>query len=413
MQCGGWKVKNEGEIRMKKTISVVALASLFAAGSAMATGYRIPEQSVDSTAKVGASIASADSADAAYYNPAGMSDLADTWQVEGTATYLHLTSIDYADNAIPQFDGSSEKENFLLPTFFVVSPDYNNFRFGFSLTETYGLQKRWNDPYPRASAQKFSLTVFEFNPTASYKINEMFSIGAGVRILYNEATVSTNAAAFGQNSLYLDGDTVEWGYNLAVDAKFTDNLKMALTYRSNVDLDFEGDATLYPAGGGALSISGAKTTIPAPAVLALSTAYTVDQWTFDLTIDQTFWSEYENLVFDFGPGLPPIASPKNWDDTLCVRLGVEYRLNPTLTLMGGIAYDDNPVPDANVGFELPDSDAWLFSFGAKYQMSEQLELGAAILYDYKEERDVTNARINGEFSNASAFLLSFGVNYKF
>ena len=46
-------------------------------------------------------------------------------------------------------------------------------------------------------------------------------------------------------------------------------------------------------------------------------------------------------------------------------------------------------------------------------MSEQLELGAAILYDYKEEREVTNSRINGEFTNASAFLLSFGVNYKF
>lgn len=398
---------------MKKTISVVALASLFAAGSAMASGYRIPEQSIDSTAKAGAAIASTDSADATYYNPAAMSGLADTWLVEGTATYLHLTSIDYEDNAIPMFDGSSEKENFLLPTFFVVSPDYNNFRFGFSLTEPYGLQKRWQDPYPRASAEKFSLKVFELNPTVSYKINDIFSIAGGVRLLYNEATVSSNAAAFGQQSLFLDGDTTEWGYNLAIDAKINENWNMALTYRSNVDLDFEGDAKLYPATGGMLALSGAKVTVPAPAVLALSTAYTRDQWTFDFTIDQTFWSEYESLVFNFGPMVPPLASPKDWDDTIAVRLGVEYRLNPTLTLMGGIAYDENPVPEQNVGFELPDSDAWLFSFGAKYALSEQLELGASVLYDYKEDRDVTNARLNGEFSGASAILFSFGVNYKF
>ena len=58
---------------MKRTFSVLALASIFAAGSARASGYRIPEQSYDSTAKAGANIASAQNADAAYYDPANMS----------------------------------------------------------------------------------------------------------------------------------------------------------------------------------------------------------------------------------------------------------------------------------------------------------------------------------------------------
>ena len=57
---------------MKKRISVLALASIFAAGSAMASGWRIPEQSVDSTAKAGANIASSKRGDTAYYNPANM-----------------------------------------------------------------------------------------------------------------------------------------------------------------------------------------------------------------------------------------------------------------------------------------------------------------------------------------------------
>ena len=58
---------------MKKAISVLALSSIFIAGSAMASGYRIPEQSVDSTAKAGANVASAQRGDAAYFNPANMS----------------------------------------------------------------------------------------------------------------------------------------------------------------------------------------------------------------------------------------------------------------------------------------------------------------------------------------------------
>ena len=396
---------------MKKAISAVVLASVFTAGSVMASGFRIPEQSIDSTAKAGAAIASADSADMAYYNPAGMGLLPDAWMVEATATYLHLTSIEYEDNRTSRFDGDSRKENFLLPTFFVVSPDYNNFRLGFAFTEPYGLQKRWDDPFPRATSKKYGIKVFEMNPTVSYQFNEMFSVGGGVRFIYSEAKLRTDGSAVGQNSMVLDGDTTEWGWNLAVDVKPTDDLNIALTYRSNVDLGWEGDATVYIPGMGAIPTGGAVT-VPAPAVLALSTAYTIDKWTFDLTIDQTFWSEYEELTFDFSR-LPDITQTKGWDDTIAIRLGVDYRVNEMLTLMGGIAYDECPVPEEHAGFELPDSTAWLFSFGAKYQLTEQLQLGAAVLYDYKEERDVNNGVINGTFSGASAILASFGLSYQF
>jgi len=419
---------------MRKSFSVVALMSLFVAGSAMASGYRIPEQSLDSTAKAGANIASASSADTTYYNPAGMAFLDDTWHLEGTATYLHLTSIDYDDDRSSFLDGSSEDENFLLPTFFVVSPDYNNFRFGFSLTEPFGLQKRWqDDPFPRSKAEKFSLKVFEFNPTASYKFSDKFSLGGGVRMLYADATVMTNSLELASaspltqpfgNTLHVSGDTTEWGYNLAVDVKPSENWNLAVTYRSNVDLDFKnGDVDfsmpnfVHPLLGPmpiSFSTEG-DVTVPAPAVLAFSAAYSFDQWTFDLTVDQTFWSEYEELDFDFD--LPVAGNPppvdKDWDDTTCVRLGVEYRLDPKVTLMGGIAYDENPVPEENLSFELPDSDAWLFSFGVRYKQSDNLEYGVAVLYDYKEERDVDNDEIEGEFSNASAFLLSLGLSYKF
>ncbi len=411
---------------MRKIISVVALASLFAAGSAMASGYRIPEQSLNATAKAGANIASAKGADTTYYNPAGMGRLDDTWHIEGTATYLHLTSIDYDDNRSSMFDGSSEEENFLLPTLFIVSPDYNSFRFGFSITETYGLQKRWQDDmYPRASAEKFSLKVFEFNPTMSYKFNDMFSIGGGVRMLYADATLMNNRSELYNTTgmggapigLWMNDDTTEWGYNLAVDVQPTEDLIFAVTYRSKIDLDFDnGDVEFYPTGTSTPTYATwGKTSVPAPAVLSFSTAYTYQQWTFDLTVDQTYWSKYEELDLEFGiPSLNNV-SDKDWDDTICVRLGTEYRLNPKITLMAGVAYDENPVPEDNVGFELPDSDAWLFSFGVRYAHSEQLEYGVAVLYDYKESRDVTTSdgRLDGEFTNASAILLSFGMSYKF
>ena len=66
-------------------------------------------------------------------------------------------------------------------------------------------------------------------------------------------------------------------------------------------------------------------------------------------------------------------------------------LNDYLTLMGGFAYDETPVPEENIGFELPDSDAWIYSLGAQYKVNEKMDVGIAALYDYKESRTVQSA----------------------
>ena len=402
---------------------VVALASLFAASSAFASGYRIPEQSVDSTAKSGANIASATGADAAYFNPANMSWMENGWQAEVGASLVHLSSISYDDARTSAFDGSSEEENIAIPSAFLVSPDYDNFRFGLSLTAPYGLAKRWQaDPFPKTFADKFSLKVIELNPTVAYKINDIVSVAAGVRLLYNQATVmSSGGIAPGvMASRIMDGDSVEWGYNLAVAVKPCDNVDMAVTYRSNVDLDFEGDVTLATNVGPSPWVGDGAVTVTAPAVLALSAAYTMDDWTFELTIDRTFWSEYESLDFTYTPALinPVLAatftrSVRNYEDTTAIRLGVTYDYSEEITLMAGFAYDENPVPEANLGFELPDSDAYLFSAGARFKIDENMEFGIACLYDLKEERTVNNGTINGEFTDASAFLVTAGLSYKF
>ncbi|WP_136796297.1 OmpP1/FadL family transporter [Desulfosediminicola ganghwensis] len=407
---------------MKKVLSVVALASLFGATSVMASGFRIPEQSVDSTAKAGANIASADKADAAYFNPAIMNLMEDTWHVEADLSYIYLSEIDYEGTAgeapypLP-IDTSSEREHFFVPTLFVVSPDYNGFRFGFASVAPFGLAKRWReDPYAKALSSRFSLQVIELNPTVSYAFNEMFSIAGGVRMTYSKATVINEGFAVPPGSRYLDGDTVDWGYNLAANFKPNKDWNFAVTYRSNIDLDFEdGDTeiTINP------EITEGDVTVSTPGVLSFSAAYTYDKWTFDLTVDQTQWSEYESLDFTYNNATGDSyydkfnLSVKDWDDTWAIRLGVEYELNPQVTLMGGIAYDENPVPEETASFELPDSDAWLFSAGARYAYSDNMEFGLAILYDYKEERTFSNESVDGEFSNASAFLVTAGLSYKF
>jgi long-chain fatty acid transport protein len=409
---------------MKKTISVLAVASVFAAGSAFASAYRIPEQSVDSTAKAGANIASAQHADASYFNPANMSWMESAWQAEVDLDYIHLSSIKYTDARSPLYNGSSKEENFLAPTMFLVSPDFNNFRFGFSITEPYGLAKRWDDAFPRTFAEKFDLKVFDINPTVSYKINKMFSVAGGVRLLYSTATVSSNGSvAKGVTaSRFIDGDTTAWGWNLAASARPNDKSNISVTYRSDVSLDLEGDATLATSAGSTTVNTNGKVKVDAPAVLAVSGAYTfLDKWTVELTWDRTFWSEYKDLDFNYDARITnpvlykafDVAKAKNWEDASAYRLGVTYKMSDMVSLMAGFAYDETPVPDSTLGFELPDSDAYLFSLGARFSLTSQMDVGLGLLYDLKSERTVNNGSINGKFKDASALLVSAGLSYKF
>ena len=417
----------------------------FMSNPVFASGYRIPEQSLNSTALSSAYVANANGADAAYYNPANMSWLGESWTVEGGFSYIHLPSIDYKDDRNSSFDGDSKKENFLIPTLFFVSPNYNNFRFGFSLTFPAGLAKRWDEPYPKTFVKENSMTVIEANPTLSYKFNNKLSIGFGVRLLYSDAKVKSDGTIiavpaeglgggmpptdeFVTIRRDLDGDTTEFGYNLALTFKPIDNLALAATYRSEVDLDMDGDGTLtasdtFPLGlipGGKYDGSG-SVSLPVPDVLSLAIAYTFEKATLEFEYDRTFWSTYDDLNFKYSSDLGhPILTqafddpiPKDWDDVDAFRLGLTYLWSQQLTLLVGGGIDGNPVPNKTLSFDLPDSDAWFASCGFRYSHNDRLSYGAAYLYADKEDRSATNDTIDGEFSGASSHLLNFSFEYLF
>lgn len=426
--------KKKGE-EMKKKIAVAALAGVLAAGPAFASGYRIPEQSLNATALSAAYVANTPAADASYYNPANMSWLDNKWQTEASLTWIHLDSIEYTDNAVASRNSGSRNEDFAMPNLHVVSPEYNNFRFGLSVVYPYGLSKRWDNSFPRTSTEEFTLKTYEFNPTISYKINDKISLGGGVRAIYAEGVVKSNGmidinpgpgVTLSRISRDLDGDTTEYGYNLALTLHPMENLSLAATYRSKINLNIDGNAQLASSINSATYSGGASVSVPAPAVLSLATSYTCNsgKTTAEFTYDKTYWNAYDNLDFNYaatindGLGVLQYAfdnpKPKNWSNSEAYRIGLTHKLNTQWTAMAGFAIDKNPIPDQTLGFELPDSDAKIYSCGLRYQPTDNLTVGAAYLFDDKESRTVTNAGgINGTFDNAAAHLVTAGLQYRF
>ncbi len=410
------------------TLSTITSCTLFAGG------YKIPEQSLNSMALSAAYVAHTDGADTNYFNPANMSFMEkDLHYIEGGITLAHLPSIDYS--LAKPYSGYSEPENIPIPFMHYVSQAYDDLRWGVSLTAPGGLTKRWNTPAQKAYAEEFTLKIVELSPSLAYRVNEQFSIAGGVRLIYSEGVVKSDGSALAAVTANpragiardMEGDTVEFGYNLAMAYKPTSDTGVALTYRSNININEEGTATLS-AGGMQLYHGNASVEVPLPAALNIAVSKTWNEvFTLEAGYERTFWSEYKDLDFQYGGAnigmLTPVFDtpiPKDWADTNTFRIGATMKMDNKITAMMGFALDETPVNLKTIGFELPDSDAKIFSMGFRYQQRENLSWGLAFLYDGKEnislQKGVADNMVlknGGSFDGGGAYLSTVGVSYTY
>ncbi|WP_310442014.1 OmpP1/FadL family transporter [Sulfurimonas sp.] len=404
---------------MKNIILLLILSSSLFAG-----GYKIPETSLNSVALSAANIAHSSSADAAYYNPANMVFMKNEAVMEANLIYIGLSDVNYKSDTA---DIDSKKENFFVPSLHYVSGDVNGARFGLSIVSPAGLSKRWSEAPAIYSAEEFTLKTVELNPTVALPIGDKVAVAVGIRAIYSEGVVKSTSAIASRD---MSGDSIDFGYNLALSYKPTAELDLALTYRSKIDLSIDGDATLFyrdmtnAFGGGAgaaySSTSSASVSAPVPALLNVAVAYTLpSDTTLEFVYEKNFWHSYGELDFNYGGDVNAVTNivfgapiAKSWKDTDAFRFGVTQKLEK-LTLMGGLVIDESPVPNSTIGFELPDSDSMSVSFGTKYQINESLNIGLAALYSMREDRAVSNSSLNGEFSNSNVLIISSAIEYKF
>jgi len=403
---------------MKNQLIKITTLSLMASSIICAGGYKIPETSLNGVALSAANVAHASMADTAYYNPANMVFMDDKNTMELDLLYIGIDATNYKGTVAGDttvYDIDAESENFLIPSINYVSKKIGKARIGFSMVVPGGLTKRWKDSPAVDKAEEFTLQVVELNPTLAYPVNDTLAVALGVRIIHSEGIVKSSSTA----SRDMTGDSFDFGYNLALAYKPTSQVELGLTYRSNVDLTEEGNAELW-VGEGLVYDGGSSVTVPLPALLNVALAYTFEsKTTVEFVYERNFWSAYDTLDFDYTDSIPAIIQPafdepiaKNWEDTNVYRLGITQDMGTT-TLMAGIVYDESPIPEETVSFELPDSDSISVSFGGRYQVDKSLNIGLSALYSMRESRTVNNDDIQGEFSNSNVLIIGAGAEYKF
>ena len=410
---------------MKKIILLSVITSSFIVAGA----YKVPEQSVNSMALGAAYVAHTNGADTAYFNPANMAFMEDKQFAEIGLTWAHLPSNKFEGNQaysptdIQVANNKSKIENLQLPFIHYIAKPVGRLRWGASLTVPGGLTKRWESGHQKVSAEEFTLKVVEVNPVISYKISNSLAVGGGVRFIYSEGKVYSDGGAIKPLKREMEGETLEYGYNLAMSYKPTSDINMAVTYRSNIDLEEEGDANLYLFNVG--KQYSTNVTVPLPAMLNLAVSKTWEKrYTVELNYERTYWSAYKELDFNYGKPIQPLlvssfdnAKAKKWNDTDTFRVGVTAKVTPTITLMGGYAKDKTPIDKKYVSYELPDSDADIYTVGVRIQANDNLSYGIAYLHDQKESLSLGAGEnengIIGKFSEGGADLVSVGLSYKF
>jgi len=406
----------------------IALMSLVASSVLLAGGYKIPETSTNSVALAGANIAHVNSADAAYDNPANMIFMSDENHMEADLMYVGTTATSYKGDFTDKqgvttigHDINAESETFLIPSLHYVSPKLgdNDARIGVSMVVPGGLTRRWKEQPAKASAEEFTLQIVEVNPTAAFKVSDKLGVAVGFRIVHSSGVVKIdNPFAPGSTATQnMEGDSTDFGYNLALAYHPTSEIEIGVTYRSQVNLSTEGTADLDYAAARISGTYDAGVTVPLPASFNAAIAYTLPtDTTIEFVYEATYWSAYSSIDFNYtDPTAEAVfgkRTTKNWKDTTTLRLGITQELDD-LTLMAGFTIDETPTPEETLGFESPGSDSMAGSLGARYKINDKMDIGLAALYSMKENRTVTNASIDGEFSNSNVLMISAGLGYKF
>lgn len=436
---------------MKSRLTVVVLMVLLVPTIVFGAGFHIREQGAKAMGMANAFVAQADDPSAIFYNPAGLAFQSGTQVSLGVTvinvpetTFKGTTNIGKNDTfGLPgetiAVDTEARSDVFFPPNFYAtISEPDSPWAFGIGIGSLYPLAKRWDNNSPfRDEVVEIAIKPINVNPTVAYRFDQWnLSIGAGVDYTYAQVWLEkttnidgvavglgapgTTSAQLGEVELDADGDG--WGYNFGLLWKPIDKVSIGVAYRSEIELDFDGDADylMTPYGQAVHAQPSAtygvkaETEITLPETWSFAVAWMpTERLTLECDADYFGWSSYDSLDIYFAETdvLRDSLNEKDWNDVWAYRFGAQYALTESFDLRVGYTRDNSPVPDATMGPELPDSDRNNYTFGVGYH-TERAVIDFAYMWVDFDDRKVDNEIQTGEYESA-AHLVAANLTFFF
>lgn len=416
---------------MNMTMPVALLACL--ANGADASGFALIEQNASGMGNAFAGQAAvAGDASTVFFNPAGLTHLAGTqWVVAGHVIAPSAKFSDSGSSVGPTQtelggDGNDAGVTGLVPNLFFATPIGKRMTFGLGVSAPFGLVTEYDEDWiGRFQAVKSDLQTININPSLGYKVNDSWSVGAGLNVQQAKAELS-KMANYGAAALYLyhlyplfdpapyadleglatvKGDDWGWGYNLGFLYEPRADIRIGFSYRSKVEFKLDGKVAYAnrPAPLTPVLLDGpvtAKVNMPASASISLCKVLSP---TWDLLADATWteWSLFDRLTVLRPNGDVVDDTVENWHNTWRVSLGATRHASEALSWRFGVAYDESPVPDANRTPRIPDASRLWLATGLQYRLDKKRLLDVGYTHIFVEGASVNRVNITANGSTGT------------
>lgn len=405
-----------------------AITTLLAASQVHAAGFQINEHSASGLGRAFAGEAAiGDNAASLARNPALMATF-DRAQLSVVGTYVAPdVNITGYDEGIWNSGGSAEANSAsnvapaaVVPAMYYVQPINDEWAFGLAMYSNFGTGTEYADDYiNNTAAGTTHIVTATFNPNISYRINEQFSIGAGVSAIYSTAELKRTLGSI--VAADMEGDGINFSWNVGALYEVNENNRFGISYKHSSEMELEGTFSgKHETNGDFVSDIDGTMNNTLPAILELSGYHKLtDKFAVSYSWQYTTWSDFGDIIAHDLEGAQVLSKSENFNNSSRYSIGTEYYATENLTLRAGYAYDEQA---ADPTLSIPDSDRQWYTAGMSYRMTQSLsfDLGAAFVAGKEVTFDEV---IPGALpildttktftSNGDAWLYSAQLNYSF
>jgi long-chain fatty acid transport protein len=414
--------------------AVYAAASVFALSSTVyCNGFRNPPEGAVAQGQIGGKVANIDDASAISHNPANLVEVERSFLA---TTTLILTEVDFQSTAGQKV--TTKRPIKVLPSAFALWPlEDKKCVLGLGITTPFGQSTVWGQksifryPIPWFA----ELKVININPTFAAQVTDDLSVGVGADLFLSELDLRqffawsalTGDITDSDGEARFLGQGFGAGGNLGVTWKFAKNQRLALTYRSAVDVEYDGSfhlsnlppaSKLPPPFRGVTSAAGYHTGIQFPNIVTLGYGIQLsDTLKVGSDIEWVQFSSYHTLRTDIENNnvlLPSTTTNEDWDDIWTFGVGGSWNFKPKWVARAGYQFLQTPIPDQTLSPTLPDADKHAFSVGLGYsQKSYSMDVSyMGMLYDERRFIGNQNPAFNGSYDLTShLFAASFRLSF--
>ncbi|MCB0324358.1 MAG: outer membrane protein transport protein, partial [Bdellovibrionales bacterium] len=330
--------------------------------------------------------------------------------------------------------GNGGEPGYVPNVYLVTGFAEDRLKLGLGINSPFGLLTKYDaDWVGRYHAIKSDLLTVNINPALSYEVNDYLSLGGGVSVMYADAELTNavdfgtvgvaalgpqTAAQFGLLPQAADGRAIvegdDWGVGYSLGALLTlGDTKFGVHFRSKVDLSLRGEGSFeLPQNArpltatGLFSESDVQADVTLPETIAFDVRHDItEDWYAAFGALWTRWNRLDELrvVFD-NAAQPDSVIPLAWDPTWRFAWGTGYRVSDTLTVRGGLTYEETPISSGDFRTpRIPDNDRFWVATGLTYSMSDSFDIDFSYSHVFVEDAksnvlSPTGNTLDGEYA---------------